>query len=103
MLCFSIISNPRLRKFLGRIRTAFKEIAPKPHRFWQSVESSKEYEKKITEATLLFVDFFKAFNSIWRGKMEQILLAYDLTKETINFIIVLYKSTKAMVPSPDVT
>ena len=35
------------------------------------------------EATLLFVDFSKAFDSIHRGKMEQILLAYDFTKEIV--------------------
>ena len=36
-------------------------------------------EKKL-QATLLFVDFIKAFNSIHRGKMEQILQAYGLPK-----------------------
>ena len=34
-------------------------------------------------ATLLFADFTKAFNSIHRRKMEQILLAYGLPKETV--------------------
>ena len=33
---------------------------------------------KIQEATILFVNFTKAFDSIHRGKMEQILLAYGL-------------------------
>ena len=33
---------------------------------------------KNLQATLLFVDFTKAFDSIHRGKMEQILLAYGL-------------------------
>ena len=36
---------------------------------------------KNLQATLLFVDFTKAFNSIHRGKMEQILLAYGLLKK----------------------
>ena len=35
---------------------------------------------KNLQATLLFVDFTKAFDSIHRRKMEQILLAYSLTK-----------------------
>ena len=34
------------------------------------------------EAILLFVDFSKAFDSIHRGKMNQIFLAYGLPKET---------------------
>ena len=38
---------------------------------------------KKLRATILFVDFTKAFDSIHRGKMEQILLAYGVPKETI--------------------
>ena len=52
-------------------------------------------------ATLLFVDFTKAFDSIHRGKMEQILPAYSLPKETIAVIMILYKNTKVKVRSPD--
>ena len=51
--------------------------------------------------TLLFVDFIKAFDSIHRGKMEQILLAYSLPKETIAAIMILYRNTKVKVRSPD--
>ena len=53
------------------------------------------------EATLLLVDFSKAFDSIHRGKMEQILLEYGLSKETITAIMMLYKTMKAMDCSPD--
>ena len=52
-------------------------------------------------ATILFVDFTKAFDSIHRGKMEQILLAYGLPKETVAAIMILYKNTKVKVRSPD--
>ena len=41
---------------------------------------------KNLQVTLLFVDFTKTFNSIHRGRMEQILLAYNLPKETIAVI-----------------
>ena len=51
--------------------------------------------------TLLFVDFTKAFDSIHRGKMEQILLAYGLPKETVAAITILYRKTKVKVRSPD--
>ena len=51
--------------------------------------------------TLLFVDFTKAFDSIHRGKLEQILLAYDLPKETVAAIMILYRNTKVKVRSPD--
>ena len=46
---------------------------------------------KIIEATILFVDFFKAFDSIHIEKMDQILIAYGLPKETVAAIMMLYK------------
>ena len=56
---------------------------------------------KNLQATWLFVHFTKAFDPIHRGKMEQILLAYGLPKETIAAITILYKNTKVKVCSPD--
>ena len=56
---------------------------------------------KNLDATLLFVNFSKAFDSILGGKMELIVLAYGLTKETVTAIMMLYKSTKVKVRSPD--
>ena len=56
---------------------------------------------KNLQATLIFVDFTKAFDSIHRGKMEQILLAYGIPKETVPGITILYKNTKVKVRSPD--
>ena len=53
------------------------------------------------EATLIFVDFSKAFSSIHKGGMEQILLADGLPKETVAAIMMLYKNTKVKVHSPD--
>ena len=49
---------------------------------------------KNLEATILFIDFSEAFDSIHRGKMEQILLAYGLPKEIIAAIMMLYKNMK---------
>ena len=72
---------------------ASEEIDPRPHKYWPSVESLK--------ATLLFVDFTKAFDSIHRGKMEQILLAYGQPKETVAAIMILNRNTKVKVRSPD--
>ena len=56
---------------------------------------------KNLQATLLFVDFTKAFDSIHRGKIEQILLAYGLPKETVAAIMILYRNIKVKVCSPD--
>ena len=52
-------------------------------------------------ATLLFVDFSKAFDSVHREKMEKIILAYVIPKEIVTAIIILYRNTKSMVRSPD--
>ena len=56
---------------------------------------------KNLQVTLIFVDFTKAFDSIDRGKMEQILLAYGIPKETVAAITILYRNTKVKVRSPD--
>ena len=56
---------------------------------------------KNLQATLIFVNFTKAFDFIHRGKMEQILLAYGLPKETVAAITILYRNTKVKVRSPD--
>ena len=56
---------------------------------------------KNLQATILFVDFTKAFDSIHRGKTEQILLAYGLPKETVAAITILYRNTKVKVRSLD--
>ena len=52
-------------------------------------------------ATLLFVDFSKAFDSVHGGKMEKILLAYGIPKEIVTAIMILYRNTKSRVRSPD--
>ena len=56
---------------------------------------------KNLQPTILFVDVTKAFDSNHRGKMEQILLAYGLPKETVAAIMMLYRNTKVKVRSPD--
>ena len=61
----------------------------------------KSVRAKNLQATLLFVDFTKAFDSIHRGKMEQILLACGLPKETVEAITILYRNTKVKERSPD--
>ena len=53
------------------------------------------------QATLLFVDITKAFDSIHRVNMEKILLAYGLPKETVAAIKILHRNTKLKVRSPD--
>ena len=44
---------------------------------------------KKLEATISFVDFYQAFEFKYSGKIEQILLAYCLSKETVAAIMMM--------------
>ena len=72
-----------------------KGIASIVHSFLEGVRA------KNLQAIILFVDFTKAFDSIHRGKMEEILLAYGIPKETVAAITILYRNTKVKVSSPE--
>ena len=50
---------------------------------------------------MLCVKLIKAFDSIHKGKMEQILRAYGIPKETVAAITILYRNTKMKLRSPD--
>ena len=50
---------------------------------------------------VVFFFYHKAFDSIHRGNMEQILLTYGIPKETVAAITILYRNTKVKVRSPD--
>ena len=64
------------------------------HQILEGVHA-KNLEAKI------FVDFTKSFDSIHRGKLEQILLAYGLPKKTVAAVMMLYRNTKVKVHSQD--
>ena len=92
MFCFSTKSHLKLGKFLRKIRTVFREINSQLYRFWQSIKSLKKFFVQKTLKQHLFVDFSKIFASIHGAKMEQILLAYGLPKETVTAIMMLYRN-----------
>ena len=58
-------------------------------------------QKKNLDATILFVDFSKTFDSIHRGKMEQIQFANGLPNKTVATIMMLNKNPKVKVRSSD--
>ena len=55
---------------------------------------------KQLQAVITFVDFKKAFDSIHRGKLMEILSAYGKPKK-IDAISIIYKDTMAQVITPD--
>jgi exonuclease III len=60
-------------------------------------------EAKVHQADLIvvFVDFRKAFDSVSRTCIQQVLRAYNVPEVLINGIFALYKDTKAAVITPD--
>ena len=52
-------------------------------------------------AALIFVDFSKAFDSVNRDKMFEILELYGIPPEIISAIKVLYSNTKSTILTPD--
>ena len=57
-------------------------------------------DKKLI-AVITFIDFSKAFDSIHRGKLFSILLAYGIPDKLVQAIRALYSNTRAKVCSPD--
>ena len=57
--------------------------------------------EKHLEAIMTFVDFKKAFDTIHRRKLMQILKAYGIPDKIVNAISILYQDTIAKVLSPD--
>ena len=86
--------KPEIEKILKKNQNGFQ-------RNWSTTSQIltirwiNEVHAKNLEATLLFINFTKAFNSMHSGKMEQILLAYGTLKETITVIKMLYKKHKS--------
>ena len=62
------------------------------------IEGVKDKNRPLT---LLFIEFFKAFDTINREMMKIVLSKYGLPSETVNAIMILYKNTRSMVRSPD--
>ena len=56
---------------------------------------------KNLDATHLFVDFSKASDSIYWGKMKRIVLAYSLPRYNVAAIMIFYENTKVKVSSSD--
>ena len=93
--------EPKIDNILRKNQNGFRKNRSMTSQILTIHKILEGVQAKNQQATLLFIDFTKAFNSIHRGKMEQILLAYGLPKETVAAITILYRNTKVKVRSPD--
>ena len=99
LLCNRI--EPKIEKILWMNQNDFHRNRSSTSQILTMRRILEGVRSKNLKATILFVDFFKAFYSIHRGKMEQILLAYGLIKETVAAIMILYKNPKVKIRSLD--
>ena len=91
----STVSSLKLRKFLEKSEWLFEKLI---HNFSDFHNLLNHWvQTKNVKATLLFINFSQAFDSLHRGKIEQI--AYGFAKETVFAIMTLFKNIKAMVCS----
>ena len=90
--------KPKIDNILRKNQNGFRRIRSTTSQILTIRRILEGVRSKNLQATVLFVDFTKAFDSIHRGKIAQILLANGLPKE----IRMIYWNTKVKVRSPDV-
>ena len=93
--------EPKIDNILRKNQNGFRRNRSTTSRILTIRRILEGVRAKHIQATLIFVDFTKAFDCIHRGKMEQILLAYGIPIETVAAITILYRNTKVKVRSPD--
>ena len=80
--------QPEIKKILRKNQNGFRRNCSTT----SYSDNLLNYQRSMNlKATLLFIDFSKAFDSIHIGKMEQILLLYNLPKETYHYNHALQK------------
>ena len=92
--------RPEVEKILRKSLHGFRRNCPTISQLMTICQFREWVRAKNIGETQLFENFSKAFDSIHRGKMEQILLTYRLP-ETVIAINMLYKNTNAKVRSSD--
>ena len=92
--------KPRIEKILRKNQNGFRRNRSTTSQIL-TIRRILGIRAKNLEAIILFFDFSKAFDSIYGGKMEQILLAYGLSPKTVTAIMMIYKNTKVKVCSSD--
>ncbi|KAL5260700.1 hypothetical protein ACHWQZ_G010752 [Mnemiopsis leidyi] len=108
----SIVSKTLNRMLLNRIKPRLEEVLRNNQNGFRPGRSTTSHilalrriiegaKAKNLKATMVFIDFKKAFDSIHRGLLMKILLAYGIPKALVSLIEKLYTGTKARVVTAD--
>ena len=93
--------EPKIEKIIRKNQNGFQRNRSTTSQILTIRRNLEGLRAKKLEATISFVDFSKAFHSIHRRKMEQLLLAYGLPERFVAAIMMVYKNTKVKVRSLD--
>ena len=73
--------EPEIENILGKNQNGFRRNRSTTKQILTIRRILEGVREKNLQTTILFVEFTKTFDSMHRGKMEQILLAYGLLKK----------------------
>ncbi len=93
--------RPEIEKILRRNQNGFRSGRNTTSQILSLRQIVASIRSKNLSAILLFVDFKKAFDSIDRNIMLDILTAYGIPTKIVQAIGKLYEGTEAMVRTPD--
>ena len=94
IMLFSNIFNGKSKRFCWKIQNSFRRNRSRTLQILTLRQIIERVRAKNFEATHFFVDFSKTFDSIHGNKIDQILAAYALSKDTITAIMMLYTTWK---------
>ena len=94
-------TEPKIDNILRKNQNGFRKNTSTTSKILTIRRILESKRSKNLQETILLVAFTKAFDSIHREKMEQILLANGLPKVIVAAIMMLYWNTKVKVRSPD--
>ena len=93
--------QPKIEKVLRKNQNGFRKNRSTCGQILTVRRVLEGVRAKNLDLVLLFVDFSKAFDSVHRDKMAEIMKAYGIPNQIITATMMLYKDTKAIVRSPD--
>ena len=95
------IQNPAIDEILRPNQNGFRKKRSTVGKILTVRRIIEGIKEKNLVACIIFIDFSKAFDSIHRPKMADILKSYGIPNKIINAIMILYSNNKSMVRSPD--